>query len=145
MKKEWWRLGGHGSRAAACRVLLALVVALASGAVEAAEALKVRVQEGQSLRDIAQEYLGDPNLWTEILRANQLASITDVRPGIELVIPTGAVAAASRALRKALGTIQRATEEGARLFAAAEIEQGLKLYEEAGWRTRPRARRRRRW
>jgi hypothetical protein len=128
-RRRW--LGGQDSGAAACRVLLALVVALASGDALAADALKIRVQEGQSLRDIAQEHLGDPNLWTEILRANQLASITDMHPGIELLIPTGAVAAATRALRKALATIQRATEEGARLFAPAEIEEGLRLYEEA--------------
>jgi hypothetical protein len=130
MREEGWRLGGQDGRAAR-RALLALVVALAPGPTLAAEALKVRVQEGQSLRDIAREHLGDPNLWTEILRANGLASVTDVRPGVELTIPTGEIAEASRALRKALATIQRATEEGARLFAAAEIEQGLKLYEEA--------------
>jgi nucleoid-associated protein YgaU len=45
----------------------------------------VTVGEGQSLRDIAQEYLGDPDLWTEILRANGL-SVADVHPGIKLKI-----------------------------------------------------------
>ncbi|MEK0086022.1 FecR domain-containing protein [Benzoatithermus flavus] len=74
--------------------------------------------------------MGDPNLWTEILRANDLASITDVRPGMELVIPATQVAAANRALRQALQAIRRATEEGARLFAAEQIEASLRLYEE---------------
>ena len=79
-------------------VLLALLAEAGNATVHADE-VKVRVQDGQSLRDIAQEQLGDPDLWTEILRANGLASITDVQPGVELVIPAGEIAAADRALR----------------------------------------------
>ena len=55
----------------------------------------VRVQPGQSLRDIAQVQLGDPDLWTEILRANGLASPADVQPGMDLVMPTAEIAAAN--------------------------------------------------
>lgn len=96
----------------------------------AAEPARVRVEDGQGLRDLAQKYLGDPDLWTEILRANDLASITDVRPGMELVIPVSQFAAVNRALRQALQAIRRATEEGARLFAAEQIEAGLRLYKD---------------
>ena len=60
----------------------------------AADTVKVRVQPGQTLRDIAQQQLGDPDLWTEILRANGLSSITDVQPGMDLVVPAGEIAAA---------------------------------------------------
>ena len=107
-----------------------LLLVLPGAGAAAETSAKVRVQDGQSLRDIAQEHLGDPDLWTEILRANGLASITDVRPGVELVIPAGEIAAADRALRSALAALQRATEEGARLFAAAEIETGFARYED---------------
>jgi hypothetical protein len=96
-----------------------------------AEPLKVRVQSGQSLRDLAQKYLGEPDLWTEILRANGLSSPADVRPGMELLMPAGRIAAANQALRQALQALQRATEEGARLFAAEQIETGLERYEAA--------------
>lgn len=106
----------------------ALSVLLPAGDGVAAEMAKVRVRDGQTLRGIAQEYLGDPDLWTEILRANGLMSITDVRPGTELVIPAAEISAANRALRGALAKLQEATEQGARLFAAAEIEEGLRLY-----------------
>jgi hypothetical protein len=108
-------------------ITLALLLA-ATGST--AESAKIRVQDGQSLRDIAYKYLGDPDLWTEILRANNLASVTDVRPGMELLIPATQVTAANRALRQALQAIRRATEEGARLFAAEQIEASLKLYED---------------
>jgi len=112
----------------------ALVVAGVLGAIATANDVAadnettVRVQEGQSLRDIAQQQLGDPDLWTEILRANGLRSPADVRPGMELKVPAAEIAAADRALRQALTAIQRATEQGARLFAASQIERGIARY-----------------
>jgi LysM repeat protein len=90
----------------------------------------VTVGESQSLRDIAQEYLGDPDLWTEILRANGL-TVADVHPGIKLKIPVGQMAAANKALSDALDRIQKATEQGARLFAADQIGQAIMLRDAA--------------
>ncbi|MGH6903731.1 MAG: FecR domain-containing protein, partial [Geminicoccaceae bacterium] len=91
------------------------------------EFLTVRVEEGDTLRDLAAQHLGDPDLWTEILRANGLEAITDVRPGLELKIPAGQVLQANRALEDALNVIQQATEEGARLFAPDEIAEAIRL------------------
>ena len=119
------------------RMAYALVVVGVLGTVAAAndvaadDETTVRVQEGQSLRDIAQQQLGDPDLWTEILRANGLQSPADVRPGMELKVPAAEIAAADRALRQALAAIQRATKQGARLFAASQIERGIARYENA--------------
>jgi LysM domain len=70
------------------------------------DVLTVRVEEGDTLRDLAAEHLGDPDLWTEILRANGLEAITDVHPGLELKIPAAQVLEANRALEDALGVIQ---------------------------------------
>jgi hypothetical protein len=91
------------------------------------DVLTIRVEEGDTLRDLAAEHLGDPDLWTEILRVNGLDAITDVHPGLELKIPAAAVAQANRALEAALAVIQQATEEGARLFAPAEIAEAIRL------------------
>ena len=94
------------------RMAYALVVAGVLGAIATANDVAadnettVRVQEGQSLRDIAQQQLGDPDLWTEILRANGLRSPADVQPGMELKVPAAEIAAADRALRQALAAIQ---------------------------------------
>jgi hypothetical protein len=96
----------------------------------AEDLLKIRLQEGQSLRDLAQEHLGDPDLWAEILRLNGL-TVADVHPGIELEIPLGRIAAANRALDQALQRIQSATEQGARLFAAQQIAQAISLRDAA--------------
>jgi FecR protein/Glucodextranase, domain B/LysM domain len=95
------------------------------------EVVTVRVEEGDTLRDLAAEHLGDPDLWTEILRVNGLDAITDVRPGLELKIPAGEVAQANRVLQAALEVIQQATEEGARLFAPDEIADAIRLHDQA--------------
>lgn len=109
---------------------LALLTAIAAGHAMADD-IKIRAQDGQSLRDIARQHLGDPDLWLEILRANGLRSPADVQAGMELVIPAGEIAAADRALKQALAAIQKATQEGARLFAAPQIQRGLDRFEAA--------------
>jgi hypothetical protein len=91
------------------------------------DSLTIRVEEGDTLRDLAARHLGDPDLWTEILRANELDAITDVHPGLELQIPAAQVLQANRALEAALEVIQHATEEGARLFAPDEIAEAIRL------------------
>ena len=111
--------------------LAALLTLQAPPAIAAeGEVVTVRLKEGQSLRDLAAEHLGDPDLWAEILRLNDL-SVGDVRPGIELRIPVGPVANANRALAESLSLIQQATEQGARLFAADRIGQAIRLRDAA--------------
>jgi hypothetical protein len=92
--------------------------------------LVVRLEEGQSLRDLAEQHLGDPDLWMVILRANNLA-VSDVRPGIEITIPVAQITAADQALQESLELIQQATLEGARLFAPDEIAQAIWLRDAA--------------
>jgi FecR protein/Glucodextranase, domain B/LysM domain len=111
-----------------CWLVLCGLWLIGHGALaQTSEVLTIRVEEGDTLRDLAAEHLGDPDLWTEILRVNGLDAITDVHPGLELQIPAGDVARANRALEAALDVIQQATEEGARLFAAAEIADAIGL------------------
>lgn len=115
------------------RTVAALLVLLAQAAAPALRANDdtIRVEQGQSLRDIAEAHLGDPDLWAEILRANGLTSPAEIRPGMELIVPAAEIAAADRALAQALAAIQRATEGGARLFAPGQIERGIARYEDA--------------
>lgn len=89
------------------------------------------VSEGQSLRDIAAEHLDDPDLWSVLLDANGLDSVTQIGPGTTLVIPVGAVALADRALGTALGAIQEANREGAQLFSSGRIGAAIDSYESA--------------
>ncbi len=117
-------------RRAGVGVVVGALLAWPGAALAADAPLVVRLEEGQSLRDLAEEHLGDPDLWMEILRANGLA-VSDVRPGLELVIPVAEIAAADRALQESLERIQQATHEGARLFAPDEIAQAIWLRDAA--------------
>ena len=91
----------------------------------------VIVKEGQGAREIAQEVLGEPDLWNEILKVNQLNSPSDLRPGMKLVIPVGAIKRSALEVENARQAIQRATDVGARVFAAEIIAGSIALYDEA--------------
>jgi hypothetical protein len=91
----------------------------------------VIVKQGQGPRDLAQETLGDPNLWDEILKANQLKSASDLAPGMKLAIPVGAIKRAFNEVEKARNAIQMATDVGAKVFAAETIGRSIARYDEA--------------
>jgi hypothetical protein len=93
--------------------------------------LKVTVKKGQSIRDIAEQYLDDPNRWTDILTANNLTSVTMVRPGMKLKIPYNEITRANDMLVKALESIQEATKFKARVFAPQQIDRAVSLRDEA--------------
>jgi FecR protein/Glucodextranase, domain B len=117
-------------RRAGVWALVGSLLAWHGPAVAADAPIVVVLEEGQSLRDLAEQHLGDPDLWMEILRANDLA-VSDVRPGIEIQIPVSQIAGADRALEESLELIQKATLEGARLFAPDEIAQAIWLRDAA--------------
>jgi len=93
--------------------------------------LTVVVKEGQHVRDLAREYLNDPDLWTEILRVNDLDAVTDIRPGMELKIPASMITQADQELERSLRAIQEATSAGARFFAPETIIEAIRLRDEA--------------
>jgi len=98
---------------------------------QVAENVTVDVRVGQSVRDIAAEHLGDPDLWSEIMKANALASITEIRPGTRLVVPVGRITRATQALADASEQVQRANAAGARLFATATVGRAIALRDQA--------------
>ncbi len=89
------------------------------------------VQPGQNVRQLAEQYLGDANLWEEILKTNQLRSASEVRSGMELKIPYDAVQLAKRQLEAASQAIERATDAGAKVYAADSIQQAILFYDQA--------------
>ncbi|HNW61213.1 MAG TPA: FecR domain-containing protein [bacterium] len=99
-----------------------------------AQGVEVRtftVRDGQGVRDLAQELLGDPNLWSEILKANQLSAPSEVQPGMKLIVPVGAIKRAIQEIDAARQAIQMATDVGARVFAAEGLTRAMASYDEA--------------
>jgi hypothetical protein len=109
---------------------LSLIGAAQSVRAQDSEFLTVKLGD-QTIREIAQKYLGDPDLWTEILRSSGLKSITELRPGIELKLPANAISTANKALVDANGQIQTANQAGAQIFAIENITKAIALHDEA--------------
>ena len=81
----------------------------------------LRFSGDTTLRGFVAEHLDDPDLWPTVLRINGLQSVAELRPGAVLQMPVVQVALADEALATSLSAIQKATAEGARLFAPTEI------------------------
>ena len=117
-----------GRRSPAVAALCAALIAAAAGAetdpMEAPPEL-VRFSEGDTIRGIVGEYLRDPDLWPVVLAINDIASPAELVPGVQLALPVGQVFAADSALLTSLQAIQKATAEGARIFAPAEIGSAI--------------------
>ncbi|MDX2485626.1 MAG: FecR domain-containing protein [Pseudodonghicola sp.] len=86
---------------------------------------RVLFSEGDTIRGVVGTYLHDPDLWPVVLALNDIASPADLVPGIELVLPVAQVLAADSALLSSLQAIQKATAEGARIFAPTEIGSAI--------------------
>ncbi|MGH9161312.1 MAG: FecR domain-containing protein, partial [Vicinamibacteraceae bacterium] len=84
-----------------------------------------------SIRQLARDYLGDANLWPEILEASGFASIVELKPGRTLRLPVSQVKAANRAVQLSQEAIQRANLAGAQLFAPRIIAMAIRLYDQA--------------
>ena len=120
---------GGGNRFLRRVVARALVGALA-GTVACAATVDgpletVVLQDGDTLRGVAERYLKDPDLWPQILELSGVGSPSDLRPGTRLLVPVVQVAAADESLAVSLVAIQKATAEGARLFAPDEIGSAI--------------------
>jgi len=114
--------------------ILPAIVALAlatSTPVARAETIEIQLQPNQTLRQVSEQYLGDPDLWPEILKASNIASVAQLSPGQPLRIPVDLIAAAERALTRCADQIRLANVAGAQLFAPDEIQAAIDLYDRA--------------
>jgi len=107
------------------------LIILTSNILFAQKNITITVKENQTIRSIADEYLGDSNLWEDILRANKLSSPADIKKGLKLVIPIASIQKNQDALNSAITAISEASKSGAKLFAEDLIVKSNSLYEEA--------------
>ncbi len=91
----------------------------------------VRYGPDTNLRSVAQEYLGDPDLWPIILRLNGFSDITEIEQDQELRLPANQLQAAISGLDTSLANIQAANEAGAQLFAPILIGRAISLRDDA--------------
>ncbi|TSD87203.1 hypothetical protein FFK22_018590 [Mycobacterium sp. KBS0706] len=109
-------------------VVLALAI---SPPAAKAETIEVQLQPNQTLRQLSEQYLGDPDLWPEILKASDIASVAQLPSGQLLRVPVDLIAAAERTLTRCADQIRLANLAGAQLFAPDEIKDAIDLYDRA--------------
>ena len=118
-------------RAFACALLICVADGM-SGQTKAEDAyLTVEFHQGMDIRNLAEQHLGDSDLWPEILKASDLDSITDLRPGQTLKVPVKLISSARRALDESLVQIQKANEAGAQIFAPKQITTAIGYRDQA--------------
>ncbi|MBN1208565.1 MAG: FecR domain-containing protein [Myxococcaceae bacterium] len=110
---------------------LSLWLGLAPLAMAAEGEITLTVQPGTSFRALAEEYLGDANLWPEILKANGLSSPSDVKEGMRLKLPSTRISRAARQLVQARERLEAAARAGGHLLAAKDMARAQALRDEA--------------
>jgi nucleoid-associated protein YgaU len=90
-----------------------------------------RVQEGETLSNLARRYLGSAERWSELFAANQprLANPNQLRPGMELVIPEPAAAS-----RSAAANMYRPSSTAAAGPPRAQTPAAMVPIDAEGWR-----------
>ena len=87
--------------------------------------IQIEVSENQSIRDISKKYLHTPDLWEDILRANNIQAAHDIKPGMILSIPVYHISQANEQLQKSQNLIKEAAKAGARIFTPELIKEAI--------------------
>ncbi len=105
-----------------------------------AKKVEITYTSDDNIRDIAQKYLGDPNLWQEILYSSKLSSAKDLKDGVVLTIYPQKILNTNKKKLEAKANIEEATKAGARVFATLlinnainELDNGLKSRQDGNW------------
>lgn len=91
----------------------------------------VVVESGQTARELADLYLGNPDLWPELLSRNGLTVASDLEAGRELRVPDLPIEEARGALAESLALIQEATSLGGSVFASDLLARAVARRDEA--------------
>ena len=111
-------------------ILLLCIVPIILGA-QSKNIVTITVKENESIRDIAEKYLQDPDVWEAILKYNNLSKPSDAKPGAKLKIPIGDYKKAKESIRKAITSINKASDTGAKIFAEQTLSKATKNYSKA--------------
>ncbi|MCF8260751.1 MAG: FecR domain-containing protein [Melioribacteraceae bacterium] len=89
--------------------------------------LEYTFKKGDNIRILAKQYLGNSNLWEEILKANNLSSVTDIKPGMKIIIPSKQISEAEKEIIKSKEYITKANKAGAKLFSPILIATAIDM------------------
>ncbi|MDA3861965.1 MAG: FecR domain-containing protein, partial [Melioribacteraceae bacterium] len=102
--------------------------------------IKIIEYEHQSLRELAEEYLGNPDYWETILQFNNLESASELETGMKLEIPIGLVSSTLLKMDEAKNKISDANSNGAKVLtpeldteAELNFDKVLNLKRQGEW------------
>lgn len=89
------------------------------------ELVKITFTEKDNIREIAKKFLKDPDLWPDILHANNLKLVHEIKPGMELNIPVAIILKVHNKLKELKQLIHKANSAGAKIFAKQDISKAI--------------------
>ena len=121
------------------QVLLALIFLTNLGFAQSFRTDKI-VYYGQDLRQLADKYFDNADLWETILQYNNLNSPVDLKEGMELIIPTQLVNSTNSRIDETKKTIDMSTANGAKVFTPAllssatdKLNSAIEFVDEGNW------------
>jgi hypothetical protein len=112
-------------------LFLALLLSGMAWITEAADNLQLTFKTGDDIRQLAATHLQNPDLWPDILYANQLSEIHELQIGMTLKIPVKLILAVDNSLKLLQKKIQQANQQGARILAKDAIIRAIKQQNQA--------------
>ena len=98
---------------------------------EAADNLQLTFKAGDNIRQLAATHLHNPDLWPEILHANQLNAVHELKIGMTLKIPVKLILTVDKSFKLLQEKIQQANQQGARILAKDAIRLAIKQQNQA--------------
>jgi uncharacterized protein YfaP (DUF2135 family) len=111
--------------------LMTLLLAACLTLNVAAREITVTFKASDNVRDLAQTHLNNPDLWPDILAANGLQAVHELKPGMSLKIPVQIILRVEKTVQSAQSVIQQASRNGARILAPAPINEAIQRLAEA--------------
>jgi Glucodextranase, domain B/FecR protein len=113
--------------------LILLIISLSCGVVLAQRGAepKIITDSNFDIRKTSEQYLGSSDLWPHILKFNNIAALSEIKPGTIIVIPQKQMRDLLAVMEKANKSIQDAILLGAKILANETLERAVELYQQS--------------
>ena len=93
--------------------------------------IQVTINNQTDMRKLSRDYFGDPNLWTYILKFNNIKDPSSIQTAIRITIPRKKVKELLELFENASSVIQDAVKTGAKVLAPDLLEKSANEYSDA--------------
>jgi len=93
--------------------------------------IRITITGRTDVRKLAQDYFGDPDLWTYILKYNNIKDLSSVQSPVQIIIPQKKVKELLELFDNASKSIQDAVKAGAKILAPDLLEKSSGDYYDA--------------